>query len=193
MWRIGRIGICMKTIQFASSFNSSVIVPIGSIYTQNNSNPSAVAENITTILCDSTRKKSSVWAADSNSCRELLLYFYRLNVDCCCFTCESAHDHLSRAYLAHWDHQVQRSSSDGVELCEKNFWWRYIINILVNSALYSLKRCTIDLFIYSLYFTLKFLFMRFTWKPSYVQLPNFMTHVCSSNGKYSTSISHELL
>ena len=30
-----------------------------------------------------------------------------------------------------------------------------------------------------------------TWKPSYVQLPNFMTQVCSSKGKYSTSISQE--
>lgn len=32
---------------------------------------------------------------------------------------------------------------------------------------------------------------RLTLKPSYVQLPNFRTQVCSSKGKYSTSISHE--
>lgn len=30
-----------------------------------------------------------------------------------------------------------------------------------------------------------------TLNPSYVQLPNFNTHVCSSNGKNSTSISHD--
>lgn len=32
---------------------------------------------------------------------------------------------------------------------------------------------------------------RSTLNPSYVQEPNLRTHVCSSNGKYSTSISHE--
>lgn len=30
-----------------------------------------------------------------------------------------------------------------------------------------------------------------TLNPSYVQLPNFSTQVCSSKGKYSTSISHD--
>lgn len=30
-----------------------------------------------------------------------------------------------------------------------------------------------------------------TLKPSYVQLPNFKTHVCRSYGKYSTSIEHD--
>ena len=30
-----------------------------------------------------------------------------------------------------------------------------------------------------------------TWNPSYVHDPNFITQVCSSKGKYSTSISHE--
>ena len=32
-------------------------------------------------------------------------------------------------------------------------------------------------------------FQQLTWNPSYVQLPNLRTQVCSSKGKYSTSIS----
>ena len=32
---------------------------------------------------------------------------------------------------------------------------------------------------------------KYTWNPSYVHDPNFITQVCSSKGKYSTSISHD--